>query len=429
MRDRSRSFADYGIERGILAAVLPAGRVSCLDRRVPTTALLRRLFFLLGLILSPILAARGEDLPPSGDHAFLILAGKVGESSPIQMQLMREPGDTGGNSMLHGSYHYLSQRKTLELSGRLRYDDSFELEESLPVVDAKSTGSFTGKWQDGDDGGAIRLTGTWTSADGKRKLPFTLQQVQPEGSAALDFHYFEESYGRKRGGGYFERRSSLLFPQVRGTSGAASAVNAALRRIADGREEGEEAPRKEVPTLVQLENSVLAPMPDADQRAEMEISYSSSETYDDLFRIQLNAAGLLCIRHFHTEYTGGAHGNHWASHVTLDLSTGRQVTLEELLTPEPKAQLTRLAEAALREFYGLKPGEALNSDNGPLFENKFELNDNWFLTPGGLGFCFIPYEIGPYAAGFIEPVIPWEQLKPLIREGSPLEKLAGKKPE
>lgn len=331
--------------------------------------------------------------------------------------------------MLHGSYHYLSQRKTLELSGHLSYDDTFELEESLPVVDAKSTGSFKGKWQDGEDGGAIRLTGTWISADGKRKLPFTLQQVQPEGSAELDFHYFEESYGRKRGGGSFERRSSLLFPQMRGSTGAASKVNAAIRRIAAGRGEGEQAPPKDIPTIAQLESSVQAPMPDAAQRAEIEYSYSFSETYDDLFRIQLNAAGLLCIRHFHTEYTGGAHGNHWASHFTLDLSTGRQVTLEELLAPEPKAQLTRLAEAALREAYGLKPGEALNSDNGPLFENKFELNENWFLTPGGLGFCFIPYEIGPYAAGFIEPVIPWEQLRPLIREGSPLEKLAGKKPE
>lgn len=331
--------------------------------------------------------------------------------------------------MLHGSYHYLSQRKTLELSGHLNYDDTFELEESLPVVDAKSTGSFKGKWQDGEDGGAIRLTGSWISADGKRKLPFTLQQVQPEGSAELDFHYFEESYGRKRGGGYFERRSSLLFPQMRGSTGAASKVNAAIRRIAAGRGEGEQAPPKDIPTIAQLESSVQAPMPDAAQRAEIEYSYSFSETYDDLFRIQLNAAGLLCIRHFHTEYTGGAHGNHWASHFTLDLSTGRQVTLEELLAPEPKAQLTRLAEAALREFYGLKPGEALDSGNGPLFENKFELNENWFLTPGGLGFCFIPYEIGPYAAGFIEPVIPWEQLRPLIREGSPLEKLAGKKPE
>ena len=79
----------------------------------------------------------------------------------------------------------------------------------------------------------------------------------------------------------------------------------------------------------------------------------------------------------------------------------------------------------MREEHGLKPDDSLSGE-GPLFEDKFELNDNWFVTPAGLGFSYSPYEIGPYAAGFIEPVIPFAKLKDLLKEGSPLERF-GKK--
>jgi predicted AAA+ superfamily ATPase len=62
-------------------------------------------------------------------------------------------------------------------------------------------------------------------------------------------------------------------------------------------------------------------------------------------------------------------------------------------------------------------------DKGPLFEDVFELNDNWFLSPEGLGFSFDPYEIGPYAAGFIELVIPYSKLKAWVKPGSALARI------
>jgi hypothetical protein len=92
------------------------------------------------------------------------------------------------------------------------------------------------------------------------------------------------------------------------------------------------------------------------------------------------------------------------------------------LKPGWRDPLNVLAEAQLRAQYELKESDSLN-DKGPLFEDVFELNDNWFLSPEGLGFSFDPYEIGPYAAGFIELVIPYSKLKAWVKPGSALERI------
>jgi hypothetical protein len=370
---------------------------------------------------------------PSAAHRFVLLAGKIGDKAEVRAQLQLSPGEQSA-PLLMGSYQYVSQGKTIHLNGSLE-GNVLKMDESLPSVEeAKVTGRFQGRWEGGEEGKPVRISGVWISADGQRKLPFALEETAEAGSAALEFHFFEETYERKRGDASFERTQSLLFPQLRDQSEAAGRINASIRRLAlacgesGGDQEGEakksglSAP---APSLSAIEASVRADIPDDKELAETEFSYSSTLTYHDEFQVLQDGHDLLCLRLFHTEYTGGAHGNHGAAHVTFDLATGKEVTLDDLLKPGVKDELTRLAEAALREEYGLKPSDSL-SDEGPLFEDKFELNDNWFVTPAGLGFSYSPYEIGPYAAGFIEPLIPFARLKDLLKDGSPLERF-GKK--
>ncbi len=364
-----------------------------------------------------------EQPPPTTAYRFLTLAGKIGDKAAIRASLWVEPGFESG-SQLTGTYHYLSQRKPIHLQGRLE-GDATTLEESLTAYGDDITGRFVGRWKEGEEGGPVQIEGTWTSGDGKRKLPFTLAEAADPGSVALDFYSFEESYERKRGEDLVERKQSLVFPQLRAPGKAAQRVNAALRHLArQGMEATEEIDfSKPAPTLREVELSVRAEIPRKQELAELEISHFESLTFHDAFEVVLNESGLLCLRLFHTEYTGGAHGNHVASHVTFDLSSGDELTLDDMLKPGALDELTKLAEAALRSEHGLKPEDSL-AEKGPLFEDTFELNDNWFLTAEGLGFSFDPYEIGPYAAGFIEPLIPFDQLKPLIKKGSLLEKLA-----
>jgi hypothetical protein len=366
---------------------------------------------------------------PSAAHRFVLLVGKIGDKAEVRAQLQVSSGD-GVASPLMGSYHYLSQGKAIFLIGSLE-NDILKLEESIPSPEEeKVTGRFQGRWEGGEEGKPVRISGTWISADGQRKLPFTLAEAAEAGSVALDFHFFEETYERKRGDASFERAQSLLFPQLRDRSEAAGRINAAIRRLAlDFGESGEEEEAEEkkpnllspAPSLAAIEASVRADIPTDEELKAADFSYSNSLTFHNEFQVRQDGHGLLCLRLFHTEYTGGAHGNHGAAHVTFDLATGKEVTLDDLFKPGIKNELTRLAEAALREQYGLKPGDSLSGE-GPLFEDKFELNDNWFVTSTGLGFSYDPYEIGPYAAGFIEPLIPFAKLKDLLKEGSPLER-------
>ena len=44
--------------------------------------------------------------------------------------------------------------------------------------------------------------------------------------------------------------------------------------------------------------------------------------------------------------------------------------------------------------------------------------------PGGIGFYYAPYEIGPYAAGSYEFVLPWKDIVDDLKPGTAVHKLA-----
>jgi hypothetical protein len=45
-------------------------------------------------------------------------------------------------------------------------------------------------------------------------------------------------------------------------------------------------------------------------------------------------------------------------------------------------------------------------------------NDNFFITGGGIGFFYNPYEIAPYSSGSTEIFLPWEEILPLLKKES-----------
>jgi hypothetical protein len=360
---------------------------------------------------------------PSEEHRQVVLAGKIGEKAAVRA-VVYATLDAQGGTALQGSYHYLSQRKAIHVWGRLEGDQA-SMEEGARRYGETVTGRFDGTWSFGEEPGQTRFSGTWTSGDGKRKLPFSMKEVQEEGVAGLEFYFFAEEYARKRGSREMRREQSLSFPQLRGTGKVIQRVNGFIRTLAfrqvDGSEEEADLAAP-APSLKAVEKAVRAALPDEDEFEELEVDHFASLTYDDEFEVMLNEKAVFSMRLAHSEYTGGAHPNHGAGHVTFDLESGEELTLDDVLKPGWRDEVTRLAEKALREQHGLKPGDALNGE-GPLFENVFELNDNWFLTPEGLGFCYDPYEIGPYAVGMIEPVIPFSQLKAWVKPGSALARV------
>ncbi len=389
--------------------------------------LCRTMWVITGSFLS-ILASAQEPMPdpmPCDDRHQIVFEGKVGDKAAVRAVINVSP-EEGGGSTLTGTYHYLTQGKVIHLWGNLDGDRG-SLEESALRYGDPVSGRFEGIWSFGESPGKARFEGSWTSGDGQRRLPFTMVEVSGTGNPGLEFHFFAEEYSRKQGSLAMHRAHSLAFPQLRGEGKIIDRVNGFIRSLArlqvDSVEEEPKPPNQEpVPTLRSLEKAVRAILPSDEELKDLEVGHFESLTFEEDFGVMLNAMEVFSMRMLHSEYTGGAHPNSSAGHVTFDMKTGEELTLDDLLKPGWRDPLTDLAEAQLRAQYELKEGDALN-DKGPLFENAFELNGNWFLSPEGLGFSFDPYEIGPYAAGFIEPVIPYSKLKAWAKPGSALERI------
>lgn len=156
---------------------------------------------------------------------------------------------------------------------------------------------------------------------------------------------------------------------------------------------------------------------DADKDiAENPYSYNY-ETVQDLM-IMYQSQKFITLGDYTYSYSGGAHGNYGTGYYVLDLLNLKQLTLQDVLNDAGIKALPKILEAQFRMDNNLMQTDSLQ-DAG-LFENKIEPNDNFFITPNGIGFNYSPYEIGPYAMGEVDIFIPFidltEYLQSTIRE-------------
>ncbi len=124
---------------------------------------------------------------------------------------------------------------------------------------------------------------------------------------------------------------------------------------------------------------------------------------------------LFTLSLFTSSYTGGAHGNYSTQYRSLDMDNQRVLTLPHILTAAGIRQLRPMLEASFRKQFGLKPSEPLG--NAGLFEERILPNENLLITGKGLGFAYSPYEIGPFAMGEIDIVVPYSDLAAYLQPG------------
>ena len=121
-------------------------------------------------------------------------------------------------------------------------------------------------------------------------------------------------------------------------------------------------------------------------------------------------------------FTGGAHGLSTVLYYNFDLQDGKQLALSNLFVPGYEDELIHIGEIQFRKVKQLPTGEKLSSA-GFWFENdNFKLNDNFAITKAGLAFYYNSYEIGPYAMGPTELLLPYENLKMIIPNEGVLSK-------
>lgn len=135
-------------------------------------------------------------------------------------------------------------------------------------------------------------------------------------------------------------------------------------------------------------------------------SYSNEIGY----RITYYTDKYLSILKEGYEYMGGAHGMPYRDVLIFNMETGEEVRGEELFAADREAfrQIRRDAFAAVID-QGTEAGyweDALD-----IVEQTEDYYENgYYLTEDGVTFYYSPYELAPFAAGFIEASVPYEQL-------------------
>lgn len=155
---------------------------------------------------------------------------------------------------------------------------------------------------------------------------------------------------------------------------------------------------------------------------------------DSSASVTLNTEALISIRFDGYDYTGGAHGNPYLHGLTIDTASGKALALKDLFKPTAlQALITKERQALL----ATDQGEYLYDETATEYQSfvnqgvmpesvqleQFGEDMNFYLTSAGIVFYHTAYEIAPYAAGQFEILIPYQELKDLIREDSPIRDL------
>jgi hypothetical protein len=112
-------------------------------------------------------------------------------------------------------------------------------------------------------------------------------------------------------------------------------------------------------------------------------------------------------------FTGGAHGQEIKSYATIDLKSGKTLTLSDIFKSGYESNLSGLLTSKLQSMSQLTGRDKL-TDAG-YFVDTLEPSENFYLSENGVGFVYNQYEIAPYAFGQTEIFLTREDLKNLLK--------------
>lgn len=148
----------------------------------------------------------------------------------------------------------------------------------------------------------------------------------------------------------------------------------------------------------------LAALAAQDSQQMSEEYFRKYGAYTD-YEVKYNRNGLLSITIDYYSYTGGAHGMTERVPYNIDMNTGQILSLEDIFTPG--YDYVSIINAKVKAKMAAEP-ECYFSEDIVSFET-INTNQNYYLDEqNGLVIYFSLYEIAPYAAGFPEFPIPFD---------------------
>lgn len=324
--------------------------------------------------------------------------GSIGNALDLQMKLVRE-GDK-----LTGTYFYQKVGTKINLRGTVDKDGSVTLEEF--DSGGKQTGVFKGLWKQDSDG-VVELAGNWSKPDSDKKTAFSLHQEPVEFTSGVEIISRQIREKNKK----LKYEIDAAYPQLTGSvdpnyekfnQTVRSLIN---RKVSDFKKEMAPSPEDEPPDT---SNPALESM-----GSDITIGYTVALAKDDLISIEFTVSSYSA---------GAAHPNSYTEVVNFDLKNGKLLKLADLFTAGSK-YLQTLATYCIQELDKRTKGPDAMLDNEWIRKGaapELMNYDNWTITKKGLGITFDPYQVGPYAAGPQNVLVPFSALKQVIKPEGPV---------
>lgn len=154
-----------------------------------------------------------------------------------------------------------------------------------------------------------------------------------------------------------------------------------------------------------------------------ERTFSSGSTFESRYSVTYAQGDLISIA-FQIEayYEGAVHGSFNTIVFNYDLASGKMLKLADLFKPGSD-YLKPISEYSIVSLRKEKEGVP-DSDWIDGAAPKEENYQRWNITRKGLNIEFDPYQVGPYAEGPHEVLIPYSALKNIFDPQGPLAKVA-----
>lgn len=166
---------------------------------------------------------------------------------------------------------------------------------------------------------------------------------------------------------------------------------------------------------------------DLEQDYKEEIARSKDTPIDSWFsyyemsgnEIMYNSDDIISYTVSFENYTGGAHGAHTYNNYVLNLKTGKPITEEDIFVEDYQDNLAKILVDYIAKQNDLKDIKELE-DIGFFSVDEIFPNGNFLVDDSGITYSFNEYEIAAYVVGVTNVHIPYEEIRFLLLDESPI---------
>lgn len=210
--------------------------------------------------------------------------------------------------------------------------------------------------------------------------------------------YYEISEEFKSANGLYTNYYKYKMPQLKKEQGNAEKINATIIKLYEKMIERASKEIKDNYTEEESNNTEI-------QEGNSPYGYTDEAGYT----VTYNTDRYLSLLIDGYNYMGGAHGMPYREVLIFNLETGEEVKADQLFAID-KAEFQQKKIAAFEAAIKKEPEMFWEDALEIVKSTKDFYEKGYYLTDQGVVFYYNPYDLAPYAAGFVEVTVPYSDI-------------------